>query len=128
MFNPVTPYRYLFPKMYLSVADISNPDILGCNCRTLISLDITRFYEEQWQPSSLKKKKILFDNNVTLTYIFNNVSPNKIISFIKRAVLYTLYLIYCTVEKNVILMGFLLFSALIDSGEHCSSSLVLFGI
>ena len=31
---------------------------------------------------------ILFENNFTLTDIFNNVSPNKIISFIKRAGLY----------------------------------------
>ena len=33
-------------------------------------------------------KLILFENNFTLTDIFNNVSPNKIISFIKRAGLY----------------------------------------
>ena len=32
---------------------------------------------------------ILFDNNFTLTDIFNNVSQNKIISFIKRAGLYS---------------------------------------
>ena len=31
---------------------------------------------------------ILFDNNFTLTDIFNNVSPNKIISFVRRAGLY----------------------------------------
>ena len=31
---------------------------------------------------------ILFYNNVTLTVILNNVSPNKIISFIKIAELY----------------------------------------
>ena len=31
---------------------------------------------------------ILFENNFTLTDIFNNASPNKIISFIKRAALY----------------------------------------
>ena len=42
-FNPVTPYRYLFPKLYLSVADIANPDLFACVCRTWISLDISRF-------------------------------------------------------------------------------------
>ena len=43
----VTLYRYLLPTMYLSVADIANPDLLGCGCRTWKSLDIARFYEEQ---------------------------------------------------------------------------------
>ena len=38
MFNPVAPYRYLLPTVYLSVADIANPDLLACGCR--ISLDI----------------------------------------------------------------------------------------
>ena len=28
MFNPVAPYRYLLPNLYLSVADITNPDFL----------------------------------------------------------------------------------------------------
>ena len=35
MFNPVAPYRYLLPTLYLSVADIATPDL---------SLDIARFY------------------------------------------------------------------------------------
>ena len=34
------------------LADIANPDFLGCCCRTWISLDIGCFYEEQCQPSS----------------------------------------------------------------------------
>ena len=51
VFNPVASYRYLLPNIYLSVADIANPDFLGCCCRTWISLDIARFYEEQCQPS-----------------------------------------------------------------------------
>ena len=50
--NPVTPYRYLLPTLYLSVADIANPDLLVCGSRTWISLDITRFYKEHCQPSS----------------------------------------------------------------------------
>ena len=29
MFNPVAPYRYLLPNLYLSVADIANPDLLA---------------------------------------------------------------------------------------------------
>ena len=51
VFNSVAPYRYLLPNMYLSVADIANPDFLGC-CLNWISFDIARFYEEQCQPSS----------------------------------------------------------------------------
>ena len=51
MCNHVAPYRYLFPNMYLSVAYLTNPDFLGCCCRTWISLDIARFYDEQCQPS-----------------------------------------------------------------------------
>ena len=27
MFNPVAPYQYLLPNLYLSVADIANPDL-----------------------------------------------------------------------------------------------------
>ena len=40
VFNPVAPYRVL------SVADSSNPDLLGCACRIWISLDIAQFYED----------------------------------------------------------------------------------
>ena len=36
MFNHVTPYRYLLPNLYLSVADIANPDLLACGGRTWI--------------------------------------------------------------------------------------------
>ena len=43
MFNPVTPYGYLLPTIYLFVADIVNPDLFACGCRTWICLDITRF-------------------------------------------------------------------------------------
>ena len=52
MLNPVAPYRYLLPNLYLSVADIANPDLFACVSRTWISLDISRFYEEHCQPSS----------------------------------------------------------------------------
>ena len=52
MFNPVATYRYLLPNLYLSVADISNPDLFVCGSRTWISLDIARFYEEHFQTSS----------------------------------------------------------------------------
>ena len=27
LFNPVTPYGYLLPSMYLFIADIANPDL-----------------------------------------------------------------------------------------------------
>ena len=40
------------PYIYLSVADIENPDLFACSCRTWISLDIARFYGEKWQPSN----------------------------------------------------------------------------
>ena len=33
-FNPVTPYGYLLPNMYLFIADIANPDSFVCCCRT----------------------------------------------------------------------------------------------
>ena len=52
MFNPVAPYRYLIPNLYLSVADIANPDLFACGSRTWISLEIALFYEEHCQPSS----------------------------------------------------------------------------
>ena len=52
MFNHVAPYRYLLPNLYLSVADIANPDLFACGSRTWISLDIARFYEEHCQSSS----------------------------------------------------------------------------
>ena len=37
MFNPVVLYLYLHSNFYLSVADIANPDLLVCGCRTWIS-------------------------------------------------------------------------------------------
>ena len=37
MFNYVASYRYLLPNLYLSVADIVNPDLFVCVCRTWIS-------------------------------------------------------------------------------------------
>ena len=52
MFNPVAHYGYLLPTVYLFMADIANPDLSVCGCRTWICLDITRFYEEQHQTSS----------------------------------------------------------------------------
>ena len=41
VFNPVPPYGYLLPNMYLFIADITNPDlfdVMGCS-RTWIRLD-----------------------------------------------------------------------------------------
>ena len=52
VFNPVAPYGYLLSDMYLFMADITNPDFLVSSCRTWIGLDITRFCEQQRQPSS----------------------------------------------------------------------------
>ena len=50
--NPVAPYQYLLPNLYLSVVDIVNPDLFACVSWTWISLDIDGFYEEHYQPSS----------------------------------------------------------------------------
>ena len=44
------PSRYMLPIVYLSVADITNPDLVACGCWTWISLDIARIFEEQCQP------------------------------------------------------------------------------
>ena len=52
MFNPMEPYRYLLPNLYLSVADITNPDLFARGSWTWISLDIARLYEEHCQLSS----------------------------------------------------------------------------
>ena len=30
MFNPVAPYQYLLPTVYLALTDIANPDLLAC--------------------------------------------------------------------------------------------------
>ena len=43
MLNPVASYRYLLSNLYLSVADIANPDLFACSSRTWMSLDIARF-------------------------------------------------------------------------------------
>ena len=66
MFNPVAPYRYLLPNTYLSVADIANPDLLVCYCRTWISLYIARFNEEQCQPS---RKSALLSSVIRLAKV-----------------------------------------------------------
>ena len=47
LFNPVTPYGYLLPNMYLFIADIVNTDLFVLYCQTWIGFDITHFYEEQ---------------------------------------------------------------------------------
>ena len=52
VFNAVAPYRWQFPTVYFFMADIANPDLFVCSCRTWFCLDITRFYEGQRQPSS----------------------------------------------------------------------------
>ena len=57
-----------------------------CNCRLTISHMLVDCIEYDFFRLNL------FANNLTSTDIFNNVSPNKITSFIKRAGLYnTLY-------------------------------------
>ena len=58
------------------------PECVTCQCRLSINHILVECIEYDIF------RLILFDNNVTLKDIFNNVSPNKIISFIKRAGLY----------------------------------------
>ena len=52
VFNPVAPYEYLLTNVYLFMADIANPDLFVCVCRTWICLNIIRFYEKKHKPSS----------------------------------------------------------------------------
>ena len=52
MFNPVTPYRYLLPTMYLCMCRYRKSKLVLCGGRTWICLHITRLYEVQRQPSS----------------------------------------------------------------------------
>ena len=59
-----------------------HPECVMCSCRLTISHILVDCIEYDFF------RLILFENNFTLTDIFNNVSPNKIISFIKRAGLY----------------------------------------
>ena len=40
VFNPVAPYGYLLPNMYLFIADISNPVV----CVKLSDLDLSRHH------------------------------------------------------------------------------------
>ena len=58
------------------------PECVTCDCHLTISHILVDCIEYDFF------RLILFENNFTLTDIFNNVSPNKIISFIKRAGLY----------------------------------------
>ena len=58
------------------------PECVTCNYRLTISHILVDCIEYDFF------RLILFENKFTLTDIFNNVSPNKIISFIKRAGLY----------------------------------------
>ena len=34
VFNPVAPYRYLLPTMYLFMTDITYPELFVCGCQT----------------------------------------------------------------------------------------------
>ena len=43
VFNPVAPYGYLLPNVYLFMENIANPVLFVCVCRTWICLDSTRF-------------------------------------------------------------------------------------
>ena len=60
VFNPVAPYRYILPTVYLFMPDIENQDLFVCCCRTWICLDITRLYEEK---SSSGSEWLAFSKN-----------------------------------------------------------------
>ena len=58
--EPVYCDRRIHANLFNPVADIENPDLFACGCRTWICFDIARFYEEQCQSSSksaLPKKR-----------------------------------------------------------------------
>ena len=40
VFNHVAPYSYLLPNMYLFIADITNPDSLLSDLKSLIDTDM----------------------------------------------------------------------------------------
>ena len=52
VFYPIAPYRLRLPTMYLYMAVMTNPELFAYSCRAWICLGISRFYEEQCQPSS----------------------------------------------------------------------------
>ena len=56
--------------MYLFTADIANPDLFVCGCRTWICLDITCFYEVQHQPSQLVRMAGLLNKTVNRTLVW----------------------------------------------------------
>ena len=59
MFNPVAPYGYLLPTVYLFLADFANPDLFVCGGRTWICLDITRFYEGPHAQKTVNRASLL---------------------------------------------------------------------
>ena len=70
-------HSYLTPSYFLKGEP--PPECVMCNFRLTISHILVDCIEYDFF------RLILFENNFTLTDIFTNVSPNKIISFIKRA-------------------------------------------
>ena len=102
------------------------PECVTCNCRLTISHILVDCIEYDFF------RLILFENNFTLTDIFNNVSvstQNHLIyqkSWIVQHFVTHLFVLFKYIY--VILICLLLFSTLIVSGKLCFSSLVLFGI
>ena len=72
------------------------PECVTCNCRLTISHILVDCIEYDFF------RLILFETNFTLTDIFHNVSPNKIISFIKIIIIIIIYNI-CIAPYNTIL-------------------------
>ena len=50
VFNPVAPYRDLLHTVYLFMADIANPDLFLCSCRTSPAFmrSIVVLFEMDW--------------------------------------------------------------------------------
>ena len=69
-----SPNLYLLPTVYLFMADIANPDLIVCSCRTWICFDINRLYEEQRQQVRMAglpkngKFKYMFTDLKTIKY------------------------------------------------------------
>ena len=98
------------------------PECVTCSCRLTISHILVDCIEYNFF------RLILFENNFTLTDIFNNVSPNKIYqkSWVVQHFITHLFVLFTYIY--VVLICLLLFSTLIVYGKLCFSSLVLFGI
>ena len=83
VFNRVAPYGFLFPTVYLLMADITNPDLVACNYRSWICIDITRHLRNKEAKRSLKVvcNETELENTTKPKYI--GVTSERSLSYIK---------------------------------------------